>query len=94
MEKENSSEYFLIALIHNTGIKLFIDASQMAPYSLYSALLLIRTYGPWSEVVHYKGKRVPFGMCPMTIQFILLAVKLIEMVLSLHVLSKVACLGV
>ena len=41
--------------LHDTG-----TASQMAPYSLHSALLLTRTL--WVKIVHYIGKRVPFGM--------------------------------
>ena len=40
----------------------------MAPYSLFSALLLTRAlwepYGPWSKVVHYIGNRVPIGTQP------------------------------
>jgi hypothetical protein len=36
-------------------------ASQMAPYSLYSALLLNKA---WSNVEHDIGNKVPFGMQP------------------------------
>lgn len=34
--------------------------SEMAPFSLWSTLLLTRAHGLWSKVVHYKGNRVPF----------------------------------
>lgn len=38
-----------------------VPEAQMEPFSLYGALLLTRTYGPWSKVVCYKGYTVPFG---------------------------------
>ena len=41
---------------------LYWSTSQMAPYSLFSVLLLCRAHNPWSEVVHYKVNMVPFGM--------------------------------
>lgn len=37
------------------------SASQTAPYSPYSALLLTGAQGFGSKVVHYGGDRVPFG---------------------------------
>jgi hypothetical protein len=39
-----------------------LDQDQMAPYSLCSALVLLRA---WSKVVHYIGERVPFEKRPI-----------------------------
>uniref|UniRef100_A0A8C7LUG0 EGF-like domain-containing protein n=1 Tax=Oncorhynchus mykiss TaxID=8022 RepID=A0A8C7LUG0_ONCMY len=37
------------------------DVSQMAPYSLYSALFLNRVHEPWLKGVHFIEDRLPFG---------------------------------
>lgn len=52
-------------VVHKPGIQrknTEAAASQMAPYSTYSALPLTREPNrPWSKVVHCIGTRVPFG---------------------------------
>lgn len=46
------------------AVEMAVAASQMAPYSIYNALLLTRAYGHWSKVVQNKDNRMPLGTQP------------------------------